>query len=169
MNNLIACEDSDFKPEMFNSFKMVLSGHFHIRSQKSLGDTNFCYLGSVFQMNFGDGGDSRGFYVFDDETYMLDFYSYEGAPKFIKISIEDEIDPKEIEGNIIKISWTKDYGTTENNKLLDQIYSYKPLSISSNFSLILENEDLVLEENIQLLGAKDILMLYIEIMICLQH
>jgi DNA repair exonuclease SbcCD nuclease subunit len=59
----------------FNRFEMVLSGHFHMRQNGK----NIYYLGTQYQLNFGDANTSKGFHVLDTDTREL---------KFIKNPIE---------------------------------------------------------------------------------
>ena len=55
--------------EMFQRFDIVLSGHFHHKSNKG----NITYLGNQYEMTWMDYGDQRGFHVFDTETRELEF------------------------------------------------------------------------------------------------
>jgi 3',5'-cyclic AMP phosphodiesterase CpdA len=53
----------------FNKFEMVLSGHFHIKQSKR----NIHYLGTQYQMNFGDANTLKGFHILDTNTRELEF------------------------------------------------------------------------------------------------
>lgn len=53
----------------FTKFEMVLSGHFHIKQSEA----NIFYLGSQYQMNFGDVNTKKGFHVLDTDTMELEF------------------------------------------------------------------------------------------------
>jgi DNA repair exonuclease SbcCD nuclease subunit len=55
--------------ETFDKFATVLTGHFHHKSDYN----NVHYLGCPFQMEWGDYGDTKGFHVFDTDTYDLTF------------------------------------------------------------------------------------------------
>ena len=55
--------------DLFNNFKMVLSGHFHHKSKKG----NIQYLGSPSQYTWSDHGDKRGFHVLDTDTLELEY------------------------------------------------------------------------------------------------
>ena len=54
---------------LFNRFKMVLSGHFHIPSSNGI----ITYIGNTNQTNWGDFNVKKGFTVLDTETLKLDF------------------------------------------------------------------------------------------------
>lgn len=53
----------------FNRFDRVLSGHFHIKQNEK----NIYYLGTQYQMNFGDVNSKKGFHVYDTQTDELEF------------------------------------------------------------------------------------------------
>jgi len=62
------CFDGMHK-EIFNRFDMVLSGHFHHKSDNGL----IYYLGNQVEITWVDYNDPRGFHVFDTETRELTF------------------------------------------------------------------------------------------------
>jgi len=138
---------------MFKKFKQVKLGHFHVPSTID----NIQYIGSPFHMNFGDHG-ARGYYIFDDGKF--DFIEFTLAPKYIKIMSEDIIDERVIRGNIIRVMFTKDYGKTDNKKILDAIEECGPLQISSDFSGVTDDIDDI-KNNITVEKPKE----YIELMI----
>jgi DNA repair exonuclease SbcCD nuclease subunit len=55
--------------ERFNKFDRVFSGHYHARSN----DGKVFYLGNPYQMFWSDVNDKRGFNIFDNKTYELEF------------------------------------------------------------------------------------------------
>lgn len=57
--------------KVFNKFDVVLSGHFHHKSNNG----NITYLGNQYEMTWADYGDQRGFHVFDTSTRELKFIS----------------------------------------------------------------------------------------------
>jgi DNA repair exonuclease SbcCD nuclease subunit len=92
MNNSNVCR-STITPSMFKRFKRVFSGHFHTRSTQG----NILYCGSLFQLDWNDYGQKKGFYVLDDETDTVEFveageYVYKKimiGPKFKFDSVAD--------------------------------------------------------------------------------
>jgi len=56
--------------EPFKNFELVMSGHYHHKSQQS----NTLYLGAPYQMTWNDYGDACGFHIFDTKTRELTFF-----------------------------------------------------------------------------------------------
>jgi DNA repair exonuclease SbcCD nuclease subunit len=55
--------------EKFKKFDRVFSGHYHTRSN----DGTIFYLGNPYQMFWSDVDDTRGFHIFDTDTYEIEF------------------------------------------------------------------------------------------------
>ena len=69
---------------MFNRFDMVLSGHFHHKSN----DGSIFYLGNQYEITWADYNDQRGFHVFDTETRELTFVPNPNR-MFYKLNYDD--------------------------------------------------------------------------------
>lgn len=113
----------------FKDFDMVMSGHFHCPSSND----NIKYLGAPYGQNFNDADGVRGYHLFEDGK--LNFIEYNDAPKFKKI-FPESYSEEDITGNIIKLVFTKDYGTNKNQEIIDNIIKYKPLLYSIDFANI---------------------------------
>lgn len=146
-------EISDFK-----KFEKVFSGHFHTPITKD----NITYLGAPFQQDFGDSGGTRGYYIFEDGN--LEFISFTNYPKFVIIDTETKINSEMIKGNIIKLKFLKDYGMTENTKIIENIQSFEPLEFYSDFAGISVTQDIMIEdaETTEVKDNKDIFFEYID-------
>jgi len=82
------------KTDEFSKFDLVMSGHFHTKSQKG----NITYLGNTYQMYWNDYADQRGFHIFDTDTLELEFIEnpYE---MFYKI-FYDDVKDKSLFGSV---------------------------------------------------------------------
>ena len=69
---------------LFNRFDMVLSGHFHHKSN----DGSIFYLGNQYEITWADYNDQRGFHVFDTETRELTFVPNPNR-MFYKLNYDD--------------------------------------------------------------------------------
>jgi DNA repair exonuclease SbcCD nuclease subunit len=140
MNDSYICKKGR-DPSDFSSFKRVFSGHFHTPSTQG----KITYLGSPFQQTFHDAGSTRGYYIF--ENGELEFIEFNKYPHFIKMSTES-INNSDIKGNIIKLTFEKDYGTVENGNIIENIMSKEPQQMHVDFSKISYELDDEPEEDI---------------------
>jgi len=62
------CDDG-IKPDVFDKFDLVLSGHFHTKSTRG----NITYTGTPYEMTWSDFGDVKGFHILDTDTRELEF------------------------------------------------------------------------------------------------
>lgn len=136
-------------PAAFKDFDLVLSGHFHTPSKQR----NVVYVGSPYGQTFHDVDGIRGFHVFEDGN--LTFEQYTEAPIFKKIhTTEEPLDPDEIKGNIVRIIFTKDFGTTQNQEIIDNVLKCEPLLYSVNFANMESDGEEVIDESIEM-DSKD--------------
>ena len=154
MNNSQYCSKGPMRVDQFKKFESVLSGHFHMPSMKE----NIRYLGSPFQQRFSDEGSSRGYYIFDNGE--LEFIEFVGPPKFITQHTDNEL--RDIEGNIVRLIYDRDYGTNKNNSILEEVEALKPQSLKPDFSKInVEEDGEEAIEDVVLLDASDIIRDYV--------
>ena len=60
--------DGSYDKELFRRFDIVMSGHFHHKSD----DGQIYYLGTPYEIYWNDYEDPRGFHIFDTETRELE-------------------------------------------------------------------------------------------------
>lgn len=63
--------DHGMDPSVFKRFELVVSGHYHHKSQ----GRNVVYTGTPYEMTWSDYSDVKGFHVFDTDTRELTFIS----------------------------------------------------------------------------------------------
>lgn len=126
MDRGLICKDGMDKKH-FNKFEMVLTGHFHAKSQKE----NIHYLGAQMEFFWNDCGDSKYFHVLDTETreltsvknpltiYEKIYYDHEQMGnwkfkdmryldnKFVKIVVVNKGDVKEFEKFVDRVQQQK--------------------------------------------------------------
>jgi hypothetical protein len=71
-------------------FKRIYSGHIHIRQEKG----NVLYVGTPYEMDRGDRGNVKGFYVLDvtEKEVKEKFIENTSSPKYIKHDVFDFLD-----------------------------------------------------------------------------
>ena len=106
--------------EDVRKYRKVFSGHYHLTSEHD----NIIYVGTPYELNWNDYGDRKRFFVYDTEdrsieevftgcsihrkiavnskTTKQDFSDCKG--KFVKVSIEEDVKPKDIEKILSSIS-----------------------------------------------------------------
>lgn len=146
VNKHLIMEEHGLDPNIFTKFQKVFSGHYHTRSDNG----RIFYLGNPYEMYWTDVNDTRGFHIFDTETfehtpidnpYKL-FYNiyYEDTP-------HQMFDVTEYVNKIVKVIVRKKSKQKEFDKFIDKLYKVgiQDLKIIENFD-IQENEDFVIDE-----------------------
>lgn len=115
---------SGLSPSIFSNFDAMYSGHFHKRSDNS----TIYYLGTPYQINWSDYGETKGFHVFDTETLGMEFI---GNPYTIleKIYYDDSktdyetVDVSEYDSKIIKLVVINKKDLYKFDRFLSRLYN----------------------------------------------
>ncbi len=147
VNRNLIMEDHGLKPDIFDKFSKVFSGHYHTRSDNG----KVFYLGNPYEMFWTDVNDNRGFHIFDTETlthtpinnpYKL-FYNiyYEDTPYQL-------FDATEYTNKVVKVIVRKKTKPKDFEKFIDKLYTagIQDLKIIENFE-IQESEDFEISED----------------------
>ena len=94
---------SGTESSLFAKFDKVLSGHFHLRQSKA----NIHYLGTQYQLNFGDLNSKKGFSVLDTITreiqHIENTRTVFNVIKYDDINGMEKIDPEKIRNTHVKM------------------------------------------------------------------
>ena len=137
------------KPDIFNKFDLVFSGHFHHKSTKG----NITYLGSPFEITWGDWNDARGFHVFDTTTREL---TYIRNPNVMFHKISYSIDNHDdLMQNIDKYkdSYIKVIVDSKDNKQFDEFFTALEKQGVHDLQVI---EDLAMDRNNDSIQVEDV-------------
>lgn len=157
MNDSFICKSGN-DITSFHQYEKVFSGHFHTPSIKN----NVNYIGSAYQQTNHDIGSTRGYYIFDTESSDLKFIPNTQSPKFIKIKPQD-INEKTVKGNVITLIFDKDYGTSENEGIIDEVSKLNPIKLNVDFSNIsYEDEEIIIDQESTSIDNEEILIRYIK-------
>ena len=80
LNSKIKSKGANLDYHDFKDYKLVVSGHFHNSSFKD----NFAYLGTPYQMDWGDFGSKKGFWILKDNLELV-FHENKVSPKYIRM------------------------------------------------------------------------------------
>lgn len=146
-------KDGDWNFNIFSKFERTFSGHFHTIGTY---DHNVTYLGAPYHMTFNDNG-PRGFYVFDDDTGELEFIQWDKSPKFVQWNAKpDQLLGNEFEGQVVKIIFNEDYGTTTNNQIISEVQQSKPLQTFTEYKFSKGMTESTVTDDVQLMGPLEI-------------
>lgn len=136
------CEHG-YSSEIFDKFKLVMSGHFHTKSKKG----NISYIGNPYQMYWNDYNDRRGFSIFDTETLKITFIENPRV-MFHKIFYDDtkqdhyELDLDLYKDTCIKLIVENKTDYTQFDYIVNSLQDYVlDLKIIEDFSLENETDD----------------------------
>jgi len=158
MKGVKSVEGMDHK--LFSRFDMVLSGHYHTKSQKD----NIHYLGSQMEFFWSDASDPKYFHVLDTETRVLTPVR-NPYTLFEKVVYDDSkmdynsYDVTKFNNKFVKVAVVNKSDTFLFDRFIDRIQSQQihELKIAENFDeFIGENvgdEEISFEDTGQLLNS----------------
>jgi len=157
MNSGYVMRNAKLNRSDFNGFKQVISGHYHT----PMVEDDIYYVGAPYHQTFADVGE-RGFYLWSRDK-DLQFIEYTDAPHFMKVTATESMvsgldcDYIDIKGNVIKLVFEEDFGTVNNNQIIETIQFLKPFLLYTDFSklsadlsdeLVLDTAEMVNNEEI---------------------
>ena len=120
-----------FDTSAFDNFDLVISGHYHTRSTKMVGETEIIYVGTPYQLNRGDMGEERGFMILDTETLEYTFVANKVSPKFTQLKFPQRFLKSEVVGNFVDIIVNCEddvYNEKMFDKYLDEVVKNSPVT-----------------------------------------
>ena len=147
-------------PDLFKRFEMVLSGHFHCRSQRD----NITYLGSQLEFFWSDAHDNKYFHILDTDTRDLTPVRNPHT-LFHRIYYDDskhdylDNDVSHLEGKFVKIVVENKENQFTFDRFVDRIQNIKihELKIQETFSEFIgsniEDESISLEDTSSLMNS----------------
>jgi len=113
---------------IFKKFDRVYSGHYHTKSD----DGKIYYLGNPYQMFWNDVDDTRGFHIFDTDTYELEYFK-NPYNMFERVYYEDndykKFNTSYLEEKIVKVVVRQKSNQLKFDKFIDKILKANPLDL----------------------------------------
>ena len=113
---------------IFKKFDRVYSGHYHTKSDNG----KIYYLGNPYQMFWNDVDDTRGFHIFDTDTYELEYFK-NPYNIFERVYYEDndykKFDTLYLEEKIVKVVVRQKSNQLKFDKFIDKILKTNPLDL----------------------------------------
>ncbi len=100
--NFKVCSSGIRSKDILDKSGLIITGHFHLRDERKYDNGTILYLGSPFQMDFGDVGSSKGYYILDIEDLQYEFFENNKSPRHVKILLSELIKNENITPSIRK-------------------------------------------------------------------
>jgi len=150
MNQHKICDHGVATESLLNKGKLIISGHFHFRDHRKYSDgRSILYLGSPYELDFGDRDQVKGVTILDTDTLEVKLIENDVTPKHKKVKISDLTDGRikldeissTVSNNFIDLCIDKNLDTQALDLILAKFNQYKPLHIRTDFNIF---------ENVQL-------------------
>jgi DNA repair exonuclease SbcCD nuclease subunit len=154
MNSHKHCDHGMKTSDLLKKADLIMTGHFHLRDERKYDDKTILYVGNPFEMDFGDVGSTKGYYILDFNDLAYTFFENNLSPKHKKLSITELLNFKSlsatevkefVNNNIVKLAVDKKISSDNIELLIQKIGAFKPFNLSVDYSLfdnsIAVNED----------------------------
>lgn len=144
MNATRICDHGDTSTDLLDKAKAIVTGHFHFRDQRQYDEGYVLYLGSPYEMDFGDRGQQKGVSIIDFSEGNLPavFVSNEVTPKHHRIKISEILSkqykdlPSVVENNIVSLYVDTKIDTLTLDMLITKLTQYNPLQFRTEFNIL---------------------------------
>lgn len=161
MNSHKICDHGTKASDLLDKAKLVVSGHFHLKDERTYSNGTILYLGSPYQMDFGDVDSSKGIHILDIETQQYKFIENQNYPKHKKITLSDLVKENGItdniknnfNNNIVKFIVDKNITADEIDFLLKKLSTLKPVSINVDYAANFNKFSISNDNNCDLSGV----------------
>lgn len=145
-------ERDGLSQNLFANCGKVFSGHFHLRRK----GRNIDYVGTPYELDWGDYGEDKGVTILDIKTDEENFEYTKGAPVHVKLKSNEislkNINQKVIGNNFVDLKFHTGISEVERINYIEKVNSLSPLSFSTNDSDNISfdsNDDIYMESNIK--------------------
>lgn len=142
MNATKICDHGDESADLLEKARAVITGHFHFREHRNYDNGYILYLGSPYEMDFGDRGQKKGVSIIDFDNFTVEFISNEITPKHYRVKIS-EILAKQypnlssiVKDNIISLYVDTKLDTLTLDLLTTKLAQYNPLQFRTEFNIL---------------------------------
>ena len=137
MNAHKLCEVGVKPKDLLKKSKLVFSGHFHLNEERDYNEGKIIYVGSPFQLDFGERDSKKGYYVLDVDNLNYSFIENKISPIHKKLSMNEILSDNSIKeeykdlitNNFIRI--VIDYNLDQKiiDNVIHNLYSLSPSSL----------------------------------------
>lgn len=148
------CEDGIRSGDLLKKAPLIITGHFHLREERSYKSGTILYLGNPYQMDFGDVYSTKGWYELNVKKSEYTFSENNMSPTHQKVKLSELVEygsiTKEVKkifkNNIIKLIIDKNVAPDDMDIILKKYLELKAISITADYDVNfnkfgLENEN----------------------------
>jgi DNA repair exonuclease SbcCD nuclease subunit len=143
MNAHKICEDGQDPIVLAEKAPLIFSGHFHLKDEKKIKNSNIIYVGNPFEMDFGDSYQKKGYYILNLDTCKYEFVEAGFTPKHIRIYLSKLIKLTDLDknlssflpNNIIKLVIDKNISTYHLDALVAKLQNFKPSDLHVDYDI----------------------------------
>ena len=116
MTSSQVCDNGISSDVVFGVAPLVFSGHFHLRcDRKYKNGKRIIYVGSPYELDWGDYGSTKGIYFYEPNSGEIDFVENDFSPKHVRLQYDPSVvndkeklnefkdQLKSVNGNIVKL------------------------------------------------------------------
>lgn len=143
MNATKICDHGDSSTDLLQKADAVITGHFHFREQRNYDNKYVLYLGSPYEMDFGDRDQSKGASIINfNNLNDITFIENNVTPKHFRLKISELVQkkykdlPSLIKGNIVSVYVDTKLDTLTLDLLISKLTQYGPLQFRTEFNVL---------------------------------
>lgn len=103
MNAHKLCEVGVKPKELLNKSGLIFSGHFHLNEEREYDNGKIIYVGSPFQLDFGERDSRKGYYIFDFDDMSYRFHINEVTPIHKRLLTSEILTDGELDADIKEV------------------------------------------------------------------
>ena len=147
MNTFKVCEHGTSSEDLLRKGNKVITGHFHLRDHRIYDNSKeVLYLGSPYQMDYGERGQDKGVTLLNTDTLEFEFIKNQQSPLHIKIKLSDLLEKNEdakralscISGNFICIVIDVDIEREKLDLIISRLNNFIPAEIRIDYNTFQE-------------------------------
>jgi DNA repair exonuclease SbcCD nuclease subunit len=143
MNSTKICDHGDESHDLLEKSNAVVTGHFHYREQRKYDNGKYIlYLGSPYEMDFGDRQQAKGVSIIDFDTFDVEFVENTITPKHFRLKISELTKhhakslAETVKGNIISLYVDTKLDALTLDMLTTKLTQYEPLQLRTEFNIL---------------------------------
>lgn len=146
--------------ELLQKAKLIITGHYHLTQDRVYQNGTILYIGSPYELNWGEANTSKGFYTLNLESLQYTFIENTFSPKHRRVRLSEllklgkitEQIKKEFQGNIISFVVDIDANQQIIDNLVQKFSLLKPLEMKIEYDLTQTVNIVSMSENLDVLG-----------------